>query len=65
MEFTIFFAAALAMCLKDTADMRRDRPPRDISVYFAALIAAVSTAAALMFSRNNISIIRVIAEIFA
>jgi hypothetical protein len=64
-ELALFLASALAMCLKDTADMRRAGSASDIPAYLAALAAVALAGAAFVLSSGCFSAIRAIVGIFA
>jgi hypothetical protein len=58
LELTLFFAAALAFCVKDISAIRRDGIPRDVPLYLAALGAVVCAGAALILRIGKASVIQ-------
>ncbi|MDR2664720.1 MAG: hypothetical protein LBC21_00385 [Oscillospiraceae bacterium] len=65
MELTVFIATALAMCLKDIADIKRSGQARATPAYIAAVSAAVALGAALIPGRGTPSVIGAITAIFS
>jgi hypothetical protein len=64
MELTVFIVIALIFCIIDIRRMRGDGARRDLPPYIAAVAAAVCTGAVLIAGGGEVSVIRLIDDIF-